>query len=264
MFITKHPQPPGTPEKGPEKSGRRPRRNREAIKEALYSAITEIINEKGFPKLNIQNVAATSNVSMDVIYKHYQSFSNLLEQYFEQYDFWATLSPNITKQFTTDRAFFKDILKELYTIMAHNREFQCIIRWEVAAPNNFIIAKAKWREMICQEMLNKNQKYFTQYGIDANALYALLISGIYYLVLRKDISTFCGIDFTSADGHTRLNNTIDLIGNLLSEHIDKEGAYTHHLGRIARNLSARNMPDEEIAGIMETDRDTVREWIKAS
>ena len=41
------------------------------IQQALYTAITQIISERGFLHLNIQNVAPKATVSKDIIYKYY-------------------------------------------------------------------------------------------------------------------------------------------------------------------------------------------------
>lgn len=229
---------------------RRPKRKPIDIQQALYTAITQIISERGFPHLNIQNVARKAAVSKDIIYKYYQKFDNLLEKYFEQYDFWLTFAHTISNRYSSYEDFFKGILNELYTIMEQNKEFQCIIRWEVAAPNNFVAAKAQWREKFCQDMLEENEKYYAPYGIDIKTLYAVLISGIYYLILRKDISTFCDVDFSSKEGKARMNRTIEFLGDLLTDHIQKKQQDDHNK-QIASNLLKRNLSYEEIGEIMQ-------------
>lgn len=229
---------------------RRPKRKPIDIQQALYTAITQIISERGFPHLNIQNVAKKATVSKDIIYKYYQKFDNLLEKYFEQYDFWLTFAHTIANRYSSHEDFFKGILNELYAIMDQNKEFQCIIRWEVAAPNNFVASKAQWREKFCQDMLVENEKYYAPYGIDIKTLYALLISGIYYLILRKDISTFCDIDFSREEGKAKMKQTIGFLGDLLANHIRKKRQEDRYK-QIVCNLLKRNLSYKEIGEIMQ-------------
>jgi hypothetical protein len=44
---------------------------------------------------------------------------------------------------------------------------------------------------------------------------ALLISGIYYLILHRNMSTFCNVDFSSKSGRERLEKTIDQLVSIL-------------------------------------------------
>ena len=128
--------------------------------------------------------------------------------------------------------------------------FQCIIRWEVADPNDFVRSRAKNREISCADELQKNKKFFQQIGIDIEALYALLISGIYHLVLRKDISTFCNIDITNQEGKDRIVNIIVKLSELMFASFEKEDEKK----RVIARLLNRGMGIEEIAEIMEVDK----------
>lgn len=242
---------------------RRPKRKPIDIQKALFTAITQIISEQGFPHLNIQNVAQKATVSKDIIYRYYQKFDNLLEKYFEQYDFWLTFAHSIATRYSSYEDFFKGILNELYAIMDQNKEFQCIIRWEVAAPNNFVVAKAQWREKFCQDMLEENEKYYAPYGIDIKTLYAIFISGIYYLILRKDISTFCDIDFSSNQGKERMKQSIEFIGNLLNEYIQRKHQEDHYK-LIIHNLLKKNLSYKEIGEIMQFTPQKVKKLAQSS
>lgn len=44
---------------------------------------------------------------------------------------------------------------------------------------------------------------------------SILISAIYYLILHKDISTFCGIDYSTESGDERIKKTLKDIGHLI-------------------------------------------------
>jgi hypothetical protein len=48
-----------------------------------------------------------------------------------------------------------------------------------------------------------------------SVLAALIISGIYYLILHRNMSTFCNVDFSSKSGRDRLEKTIDQLVSIL-------------------------------------------------
>ena len=81
-------------------------------------------------------------------------------------------------------------------------------------------------------------------------MYALLISGIYHLVLRKDISTFCNIDITSQEGKDRIVNIIVKLSELMFASFEK----VDEKKRVIARLLDRGLRIEEIAEIIEVDK----------
>ena len=233
-----------------EKPKRRRRRNLEEINQALSKAITEIICEQGFGKPMINHVSERANVIKRVIYENYESFDAVLKQYFAQNDFWTPLIlSKIADKCPDYKDFFTNVLKEFYNAIDNNATFQCIVRWEIACPDDFVRKQARGREKDCSEELQKNVKFFQQMGIDIEAFYALLIAGIYYLVLRKDVSTFCNINVATRAGKERIFNAIDKLADLMFSAVER----MEEKKRIARRLLGRGMMPEEVAEILEVD-----------
>lgn len=234
----------------PQEKQRRTRRSKAEIEQDLSTAITRIITTQGFTKLTINNVSEESHVIKRVIYENYKSFERLLQVYFVKNDFWtALILSKIADRCSDYKEFFTAVLKEFYKSIDENPIFQCIVRWEVAAPNNFVRNGAKNRENNCREELLKNKAFFQPLGIDIEALYALLIAGIYHLVLRKDVSSFCNIDFTAKEGKERLLNLIDKIAEILFASFNR----IEEKKRIASRLLSRGIPPREAAEILEVD-----------
>lgn len=232
-------------------TSKRIRRSKGEIERDLSLAITEIITSQGFSKLTINNVSEAANVTKRVIYENYESFENLLKVYFVKNDFWTSfILAKIADKYTNYKDFFVGVLKEFFKAIDENPVFQCIIRWEVADPNDFVRSRAKNREISCADELQKNKKFFQQIGIDIEALYALLISGIYHLVLRKDISTFCNIDITNQEGKDRIVNIIVKLSELMFASFEK----VDEKKRVIARLLDRGLRIEEIAEIIEVDK----------
>lgn len=234
-----------------EKPKRQRRRNLKEINEALSAAITEIICEQGFGKPMINHVAERANVIKRVIYENFDSFDVVLKQYFAQNDFWTSLIlGKLADKHPNYKDFFTNVLKEFYNAIDGNPAFQCIVRWEIACPDDFVRRRARERESGCSEELEKNVKFFQQIGIDIEAFYALLIAGIYYLILRKDVSTFCNINIATQAGKERIFKAIDKLADLIFSIFER----MEEKKRIARRLLARGMNVDEVAEILEADR----------
>lgn len=232
-------------------TNKRIRRSKDEIEKDLSQAITKIITTQGFGKLTINNVSEVAKVTKRVIYENYQSFENLLKIYFIKNDFWTSfILAKIADRYTNYKDFFVEVIKEFFKAFDENPVFQCIIRWEVADPNDFVRSRARNREISCADELQKNRKFFQQIGIDIEALYALLISGIYHLVLRKDISTFCNIDMATQEGKKRVIAIVEKLSELMFASSDK----IDEKKRIIARLLDRGMKIEEIAEILEVEK----------
>lgn len=240
------------------KKARRSRRNKEEIERDLFSAITIIIQKQGFGKPMINHVSEEANVIKRVIYENYDSFDDLLKLYFSKNDFWTFfILDNIANQSSNYKEFFTNVLKAFFTTFDENQAFQSIVRWEVASPDKFVQKRARERERNCNEELQGNVQFFQSFGIDIEALYALLIGGIYYLILRKDVSTICNIDVSTKAGKKRILATIDKLAELIFYAQEQK----EEKKRIAQRLFKRGISIEEIAQILEIDQELVSSFV---
>lgn len=229
---------------------RRKRRTKQEIEQALLEAITTIIATHGFQKLTINNVSEESGVIKRVIYENYSSFDNLLRLYCLKNDFWTeVILDKVSKQYDNYKDFFAGVLKEFYVSVDKNPSFQSIIRWEVSQPDEFIKSRARYRECCCAAELKKNKEFFSKIGVDIEAMYALLISGIYYLVLRKDVSTICNLDMSKSDGQERILGIIDKISELIFSSFDR----MEDKRRLILRLLDKGMSISDIAEVAEVD-----------
>ncbi|MDR1370317.1 MAG: TetR/AcrR family transcriptional regulator [Dysgonamonadaceae bacterium] len=193
------------------------RRTRDVIDNQLMSAVCRVINELGFSQLGINSVSEVAKVEKAYIYRNFESFDNLLERYFIRNDFWERFI--VQKAYNEHGSDLKEMfiyyLTELYKTMDQNREFESIARWEIAEPTPYILRHARRRELDNQKFMEKNVEHFKGSDIDIEAIYALLISGIYYLNMHKNVSTFSNIDFTTREGKRRLIKTIEQLAGVL-------------------------------------------------
>jgi hypothetical protein len=85
---------------------------------------------------------------------------------------------------------------------------QRLLIWEVQEKNNVTEKTARMREMNVYTFASFYDNYFKDADVDFNVYTSIIIAGIYYLILHKDVSTFCSVDFSKEEGRERLLKTI--------------------------------------------------------
>lgn len=96
---------------------------------------------------------------------------------------------------------------------------QELIRWEIAEDNETTNRTASIREMFTLPLAEKYDNIFKNSGIDFVAIATIIISGLYYLYLHKDRSTFCDIDMNTEEGRNRINQAIKFLVEPLFKNI---------------------------------------------
>ena len=116
---------------------------------------------------------------------------------------------------------------------------QEILIWEVSNKNKLTCRNALNREINSLPLYDffRNNLPTT---VNINALISILIGGIYYLILRRDRSSFCGIDFNSDSGRLLLIEIVNqIIDNLYNN------GETNEMEKVAKRLLEEGV-DEEI------------------
>jgi len=194
------------------------RRSKEEIDQLLMNAVCKVINEKGFSNLGINTVSEVATVEKAYIYRNFDSFENLLERYFAQHSFWERFILQKVKQ-EQDRANLQEIvttyLSEMYKTMDQNEEMESLIRWEVAEPTPYIVDQAKKRESETKELRQKLASYDEANDIDAEAMVSIVLGGLFFLVLHKNIPSFFGIEVTKRDGKKRIHKALERLTEMI-------------------------------------------------
>jgi hypothetical protein len=92
---------------------------------------------------------------------------------------------------------------------------QQMLIWELSDDNPVTRRTASLREKINEELIRALEQKFNATGVDMSVLAALMISGIYYLILHRNMSTFCNVDFASKSGRDRLEKTVEQLVSIL-------------------------------------------------
>jgi len=198
-----------------EKVKKRVRRTNVAIERDIMTTISKIVKEEGFCNLNISLLSERANVRISVIERHFGSMDSLLKLYTQKYDYWLNDAVDV------DNVAEKEILNSVATrfveALWNNKELQKLMIWELIEDNSITRRSAQRREPTIQNIIPRYEAVINNLEADPKAVLAVIIAGIYYLILRKDRSTFCGVNFKSKKGKVILTTVVASIFSDLGE-----------------------------------------------
>lgn len=195
-------------------------RNSERTKRKLVNSIGKIIKYHGYNGINVNRIQELSGVDKKLIYFHFGGVSNLVEAYLQEADYWENLNNAAYTEEIRSIEPGKDeliqLLQNQFNFFYKNKESQGMILWEISEKNKYLRKIADKREEMGKQLFSLIDSDFTNTNLDIRALNAILISGIYYLVLhaKNNGSTFCEIDINKPGDKQRIAETIEEVVSL--------------------------------------------------
>lgn len=221
---------------------RRVRRTKITLERDVDNAVNSLIEELGFANVTLTGVAQRAQIEPTVFYRRYANLEELFDQYSRKYDYWmGNLSDSMPENLSYEE-MFKWILRNLTIALYKNKGMQQLLIWELSNDNAITRRTSKLREETNRSLIKILEELFKNSGLDMSAITAMLISGIYYLILHRKRSNFCEIDFSTRIGKARLENAIDQIGTLLFAEINRKNEKLE----IAAKLRAEGVSEEII------------------
>ncbi|MET4142169.1 AcrR family transcriptional regulator [Pedobacter sp. UYP1] len=188
-----------------------PIRNKEKTRLKLLNAVGEIIKTEGYKGLGVNNIAAKAKVDKKLIYLYFGNVDKLVETYVRQKDYWSAFSEGIQGLIEANQGNFgqelaSQILVDQFNFFLDAEEMQKVILWEISEKNALMREIADAREILGNELFKLTDPHFKGTDVDIRAIQALLIGGIYYLVLhaKSNGSTFCGLDINELPDQKRI------------------------------------------------------------
>lgn len=189
---------------------RRKRRDAKEIEEALFKATEVLVAAKGFDNVLITEIMELADVEPTVVYKRFKNIDDLFDKFIRQYDYWFLDIVKSKLDESNPAESMKGILTGLVKSLYENPVMQSILIWELSDSNDLTSRTAINRELHSKSVLTFFRQHLID-DVDFNYLTSVIIGGIYYLILHKNISTFCGIDFTNKESEIILAKTVEQI-----------------------------------------------------
>lgn len=207
-----------------EVKARRPRRSKADIEDAIHKAAVSQIKKKGFSLALVTDIVKRAKIEPVVFYNRYKNLDEFYDTFVKDYDYWLSdLVRDSIENIDSEEAYSNVIEKILNNLLSDDIMTE-LLRWEVAEGNNITERTARLRTMHAVDIFRNYEEKHAGIGIDVTAVSALLVAGIYYMLLHKDRSSMIGIDINQAAGKRRIVNAIREISRLIFQ--EKENRQT--------------------------------------
>lgn len=191
------------------------RRTKATIIEDIRKAAVESVLKRGFSGSLVSEIIKKAKIEPVVFYNRYQNLEEFFSEFVKGYDYWfSDVAKEANKQEKPYDQFIA-LIDGLQECMIEKSVMQELIRWEIAEGNDITKRTASIREMFTLPLAEKYDDLFKNSGIDFVAIATIIVSGLYYLYLHKDRSTFCNIDMNTEEGRDRINQAIKFLSELL-------------------------------------------------
>lgn len=137
----------------------------------------------------------------------------------------------------------------LYKEFCNNGVIQKLLLWEMSADNETTRRTARIRDLMNMNLLEYYDILFKPTHINIRSVVALLISGIYYLILHKERAPFCKIDFDTPEGEAAFSEAVDTLVELLFDRIEAHNEKRACMNACSKTESARKRPVNTWGGV---------------
>lgn len=189
--------------------------SKERSMEKLIDAVGTIIRTQGYTGLSAYNIGKIAGVNRNLINHHFGSLDSLIETYVRKKDYWVEAAGNASELMEESKE--TNTCKILETLLVNqldyfykDDEMQKIVLWQLSQRSNIMFEIAEERERMGKTFFNQADPFFHNTNVDLHGVAALLVGGIYYMVLhaKNNDSLFCEIDVNSEDGLKRIKQAI--------------------------------------------------------
>lgn len=202
--------------------GRRPKRTKAQIDDCInHAAVAEIV-EKGFSDTILYGIIKRAKIEPVVFYNRYKSLELFYDEFVKSKDYWfVDLLKEIDEPQLSKEELTK-ILVSLIDALDKDSVMLELLRWEVASENPTTRRSAALREFHTLPLAKDYENVFRNTEVDMLSLCALVIGGIYYLELHKNLSPFSGIDLKTEEGKNRIKEALSSFVNILFDLKDEK------------------------------------------
>lgn len=216
--------------------GRRTRRTSAEIDNAVMTELEKLVQQNGFDNVSVTALMAMANLETNVFYRRYGSMDNLYDRLAKRYDFWINDTIKISElNVLGPKLFFAKTLKTLYKELYKNTVMQKLLIWEMTTDNSTTRRTAQMRDTMNLNLVEYYDLMFKPLNINIRSIIAILISGIYYLILHKERAPFCSIDFDTVVGEKAFSEAVDTLVDLLFNQLEAYNEKRNSLNRMLKD-----------------------------
>lgn len=193
-------------------------KDKQRTMQSLINAVGTVIKTKGYTGLNATNISKAAGVSRRLITVHFASVDELIETYVRTMDYWVAASASAAQITRVNngkntREILESLLFTQLDYFNKNEEMQKIILWQISESTQIMKDICEERELLSKAFFSLSDAELKGKNLDLRAVSALLVAGIYYLVLhaKSTDTTFCEIDLRTSEGMDRIKNAVQFL-----------------------------------------------------
>ncbi len=226
------------------KTPKRKRRNNKDIEQSIIKAAVELIADKGFLELAVTNIFEKAKIEPIVFYNRYRDLNEFINEFVKDYDYWFSDIVNECKTKEDEKSKYTELLQSLLRSLKGNKIMQHLLKWELSTQNEVTQRTAQLREVNTLPLVKEYGSLFSNTSIDIVAISALIVGGIYYLILHSNLSSFSGIDISTDEGEERIVKAIEFLSDTLFAKLSSE---EDKITNIIKKMKQNNIEVEVIA-----------------
>lgn len=188
-------------------------RNSEKTRRLIIDALGRILTERGFTGVGINAVAREAGVDKVLIYRYFGSMEGLLKAFKDSKKLFPGVV-DVLDEFpegTPLSTLAARLLIKNGKAFRENTLAQEIARWELTEKNPLTVAFSRSIE---RNELNSLEERGITPDRDTLTAVALLLSGLYYLILRQSIKNpILGIDLSNPEEEERVERVVSKLVN---------------------------------------------------
>jgi AcrR family transcriptional regulator len=189
------------------------KRDRDESMKRFMEAVGEILKEKGYAGLGVNKIALQAGMNKKLIYRYFGSLNNLLKAYISGKDYWQPLLKDLNEASGDDRdilRLFVKLFQDLFRFFRDEPEMRQFILWQMSEANPLMRGISEEREREGARLLALTDGHFRDSGVSIRSVMALLLGGIYYVLLHAEHnkSTVAGVDMNLEKDREAMLRTI--------------------------------------------------------
>lgn len=232
-------------------TARRNRRTKVEIEKSLFDAATKIIEKSGFQGLTVTGIAQQAKIEPPVFYNRYKDLNDFIDIYVRDYDFWLRDSLEVNLSGNNPVEVLTRLFDGVIDSLANNVPMQKLIAWEMNERNFVTKRTSQARDINAIKVIDYFLDALKNSSVKSDYAIALILGGIYYLVIHRDLGTFNYIDFTKQESIEKLKENLHIITRKIFDDYktparDTSKAEDKQTIQIARELLKSNVSYEVV------------------
>lgn len=190
-------------------------RDRELSEEKLIGAIGELIEEVGFEKVGINQVAKRAGFSKNLIYRYFDSLDGLIYAYMKKNDFWAK-GVGEEPDFSDIKSYMKSFYRRQIAEFRDDVALKRLRRWELSTNKDIVVQIRMQREKNGVQFTDMVAGFANVSKEQLQAISALIDAGLTYLAMfEENCVMYNGINIQTDEGWRQIADGIDALLDLI-------------------------------------------------